>query len=125
MIAKCLEISFEPGKCDIVQGVKANGKRPKHISMTDGNFSNLGHGIGKICKNSRLILTVEYQKQEIDIRIDHFFRKYLGGRLTNKRRTQITNTMPNMIKIYSETNEKGNKYYQIEPEEIKIWLKKI
>lgn len=118
--AKCLGVEYFAGSFELVQGVK----RYEQDGMGDGwYFRNRGYGWGEVIKSSKLILfaIVKDCKGTQEIWIDRFFKDHLG-RLTEKRRLMIKQTMPETIEVSKTESQRGTEYYIASEADLNTWL---
>jgi hypothetical protein len=117
---KCLGIQYISGECSMTNGIKW---------FEDGEFHDRGFlryrgfGCGSIMRPSRLILTVEVNGIRRELWIDRFWKKQIG-RLTEKRRTIIQETMPRMISVEEVIGRKGTKYFTVSDSDLLAWLER-
>jgi hypothetical protein len=120
MIAKCLGVRYEEGDFYLSQGVK-KGTR---TTYRDGYVrSPRGCGWGNNFKGSKLILFLEVEGKRESAWIDNFFKDNIG-RLTEKRRDIIEQTIPATIEVKEYEKNDGSTYYIVDDADMVRWLRR-
>ncbi len=118
--AKIKKIKYFPGDHLTVNGVK---RKEKNYSFLGGIFKNRGTGYGEFTYGSSMVAQVQIENQGIELDIGRFFKENLG-KLTEKRRKAIEQTMPEEISV---KKVQGNIRfpYQAKEEELQAWLDRV
>jgi hypothetical protein len=118
MKALCKSVEYRAGSYELTQGVKG-GSAGKSIGGKF--FRSRGYGWGEHIEKSKLILHVIVLKERFEIWVDYFFKDNLG-RLTEKRRVLIEQTMPKTVEVEEAEGQKGTKYYEVSEADLEAWL---
>lgn len=120
-IANCISVRYEPGEYQTRQGYKGGGSGQSFYK--NGYYHNTqGFGWAKCYKPSKLILFVERKNKVHEIWIDHYFKDNVG-KLTSKRVSAITNSMPETIHIEKCESMNGGSYYIADEADLALWQK--
>jgi len=119
MNVKCLEIIYEEGWYSSSQNTK---KRDIRYEKGCKHWDN-GNGWQRNFKSSSYYIMVKIQDIKYKIFIDRFFKDNFG-RLIEKRRTIIENTMPQEINVQEKVSPRGTKYYIAVEDDLQNWLNK-
>lgn len=120
MLAQCLKVVHEKGEYFYGQGLKKGTK----AGYKKGYYcSPNGFGGGHYYKSSTLILYAVINSRVYNIRIDRFFRDYIG-KLTEKRVNKIIAEMPAQVSIEEYNTQGGEKYYQVTELDLEEWLER-
>lgn len=119
--AKCIAVRYIPGEYQTRQGYKGGGYGQSFYK--NGYYHNTqGFGWAKCYKPSKLILLVERKGKVHEIWIDHFFKTNVG-KLTSKRISLLTATMPDTIRVHKCQTMDGGMYYTADDMHLAAWQK--
>ena len=105
---KTLDLEYEAGAYYLWNGVKGGGNR--------------GYGWSEMLISSKLLLFVEGPQGKVSVRVDRAFKTAVG-RLTEKRRALIRQTMPERVTLVSGVNSwSGKPQIEVSPDELDRWV---
>lgn len=120
MKAICLDVFYEEGDFYLSKGVK---KGTRTTYKNGYVHSPRGSGWGDNYKPSHLVLTIKVKGRVVDTWIDRYFKDNVG-RLTEKRRNKIIDTMPEEVKVEEYEKQDGSLYYVVEDHDLEKWAKR-
>jgi len=108
---KTLDLKYEAGDYYLWNGVKGGGNR--------------GYGWSEMVISSKLLLFVEGPHGKVSVRVDRAFKAGVG-RLTEKRRTLIRQTMPERVTLLKSVNPwSGKPQIEASPDELDGWVSTV
>lgn len=108
---KTLDVEYEEGDYYLWNGVKGGGNR--------------GYGWSEMVISSKLLLFVEGPHGKISLRVDRAFKLGLG-RLTEKRRAFIRQTMPQTVTLVNGINPWSGKHQiEVATDDLDRWVSAV
>lgn len=117
-----ISLRYEAGYYALTNGHK--GYERSHYSPGGGYVNQRGYGWASECKGSKYILEVAAGGEIYEVWVDRFFKDNLG-RLTEKRRFAIEQTIPEFIGLEMHEGRNCGTYCTAAEADMQEWLSRV